>query len=62
MAVKPFYSANEAARLAGLNQQTVRRWAKLGLIPGYELFGKRYVFMREPFDLWLAKYKEQEAA
>ena len=60
MAVKLWYSANEAARLAGLNPQTIRRWAKLDLVPGYRLVGKRHVFMRDAFDPWLEEQRRKQ--
>lgn len=62
MTVKLFYSAPEAAKLAGWHPETMRRYGKLGLVPGYKLIGKRYVFMCDEFDLWLEKQQEQEAA
>jgi excisionase family DNA binding protein len=31
-AVKPFYSATEAAAILGVAQQTIHRWCRLGLM------------------------------
>lgn len=62
MAVKLFYSAPEAAKLAGWHPETMRRYGKLGLVPGYRLIRKRYVFMCDEFDAWLLKQQEGVAA
>ena len=62
MAIKLFYTAPEAAKLAGLHPETMRRYGKLGLVPGWALVGKRFVFMCDEFDAWLERQLSEVAA
>lgn len=55
LGLKLFYTVPEAARKANCHPETMRRYGKLGMVPGWKKVGERWVFERAPFDEWLAE-------
>lgn len=48
-----FYSAQEAADLYGCCYETMRKYIRLGFIPGGEKIGSRFIVRKTVFDQWL---------
>lgn len=51
-----YYTAKEVAPKVGVKPQTVRVWARNGIIPSYKPHGK-YLFKKTKIDKWLEKKK-----
>lgn len=45
-----YYSVEEAARILGVSEETVRRWCRRGKIPGVKRFGREFLIPRTSID------------
>lgn len=45
-----YYSVEEAARILGVDEETVRRWCRQGKIPGVKRFGRDWRIPRSEID------------
>lgn len=45
-----YYSVEQAARILGVNEETVRRWCRDGKIPGVKRYGREYRIPRSYID------------
>ena len=52
--------ANEVAKLLKLNEQTVKRLANRGEIPGFKI-GGRWRFRREAIEEYIRKLEQQQS-
>jgi excisionase family DNA binding protein len=51
MSQKPqYYTVGDVARILGVDEETVRRWCRLGKIPGVKRFGREYRIPRISID------------
>ncbi|HET9919552.1 MAG TPA: helix-turn-helix domain-containing protein [Ktedonobacteraceae bacterium] len=51
MAQEPqYYTVREVARILGVDEETVRRWCRLGKITGVKRFGREYRIPRISID------------
>ncbi|MDQ0220708.1 helix-turn-helix domain-containing protein [Peribacillus cavernae] len=57
-----YYSPQEAAEIAGVSDQTIRRWCKQGVYPGAEQGpGKQWKIPKQHFKVSLTQAREAEA-
>jgi excisionase family DNA binding protein len=45
-----YYSVEEAARILGVDEETIRRWIRQDKIPGVKRFGREYRIPRTSID------------
>lgn len=58
---KPLLTADEVADIVGVSGETVRRWARDGLVPFIKLPGGHFRFRREDVDSMIGAATTTEA-